>query len=90
MASDLTQIGLVIGVKALIDTSYAAQTGKNDPVVALVSNGLIFSGLVIFAGLSKLDRLAAALAYVLLIGSLVMRGLPLVTSPEKIVSSTRN
>ena len=90
MADDVAQLGLVMGVKALVDVSYAAQTQGKDPIVSLVSNGLLFSGLAIFAGVTKFDRLAIALGYVLLLSALMLRGIPLLESSTGLVTATRN
>jgi len=83
MANDATQLSLVVGSAALINTVYAVQRG-NDGVTPLVGAGVMFGGLAIIGGLTNKWELPIAFAWVFLIASLVARGIPIVRASSEL------
>lgn len=86
MSNDATQLSLVVGSAALINTVYAVQKG-NDAVVPLVGSGVMFAGLLVVGGLTGKYELSIAFAWVFLIASLVGRGIPLIKSSSQIANA---
>jgi hypothetical protein len=83
--SDVTQLALITGTSVLINTVAAAQK-KKDVVVPIVAGGIGFVGLALFGGLTNRYDVANAFAWVFLIGSLVLRGMPLLQVSNEVAT----
>lgn len=84
--SDVTQLTLVVGSAALIN-SVANVKENRDPVPPIVASGVMLGSLALFGELTRRFDLAIALAYVFLIASIVMRGIPLIRTTTSIARS---
>lgn len=86
MASDATQLALVVGTAAVINVVAGVREGK-DTVPTAVASGAYFLGLSVLGGLTNRWDIAIAFAWVFLIASLVMRGIPLIRTTTGLTSA---
>lgn len=77
MDTDVSHLALVSGVMVAINTVSAMKAGK-EPIVPVIAGGLSFVSLAIVGGLLNRMDLATAIAYVFLVSSLFLRGVPLI------------
>ena len=84
--ADVTQLSLVIGSAALIN-SVANIKENRDAVPPLVASGVMFGTLAVFGELTRKPELSLALAYVFLIASIIMRGIPLIRATNSLANS---
>lgn len=88
MRSDATQVLLLTGTAAAINGVYKTQR-KEDAVPSLVATGLVTASLVIFGGLIKRYDLSTALAFVFLMAVLIARGVPMMDTASKLITSPK-
>lgn len=89
MADDATQLGLVVGISTAVNVAYASANGK-DAIVPLVAGGVTYVGLSVFGGLTKYYSVAIAVAWVFLLSSLVMRGIPLIQKTSALATGAKS
>lgn len=75
--ADISHLALICGVSTAINAVATMKAG-NDPIVPVIAGGLSFVSLSIVGGLLNRMDLATAVAYVFLVSSLFLRGVPLV------------
>lgn len=78
MNGDVSHLALVCGVTTAINTVYAVQQQKKEPIVPILAGAIAFVALAVVGGLANRTELATAVAYIFLVAAIFIRGLPII------------
>lgn len=83
--SDAAQLALICGTSTAVNALYVVKSG-GDLTRPLIASGLGYVALSVTAGITKRWDLVIAIATVFMVGSIIVRGLPLIESTDVFVN----